>query len=262
MNFLQIYGASLVVIIFLMTGLWLVSLKLKNSSIVDIFWGSGFVILFWIGFILTPGGFLPRKLLLGAMVTFWGLRLSIHVFLRNHGKPEDFRYQAWRQAAGARWWWLSFFKVFLIQGLLLWIIAVPLIAAQFPGNADRLTAVDILGAVFWLVGFFFETMGDIQLARFKASAGGQGKVLDSGVWRYTRHPNYFGDAAQWWGFFLIAAANGGWWTVYSPILMTYLLVFVSGMALLEKTLSARPSYREYMRRTSAFIPWFPRRRDG
>lgn len=258
MAFLSTYIIGLAVILGLMLMLWLLSLKIKNASIVDIFWGTGFVIAGWLYFALTPEGYLPRKLLLAALVTIWGLRLSIHIFRRNHGKPEDFRYQKWRRENGAAWWWKSFFQVFLLQGVLLWIVSAPLLAAQQSALPARLTALDALGALLWLVGFYFEAAGDYQLERFKANPANKGRVLDSGVWRYTRHPNYFGDSAQWWGFFLIAAAAGGWWTVFSPALMTYLLVRVSGVALLEKTMSAKPGYREYMRRTSAFIPWFPK----
>jgi len=260
MNFFQVFLSALGIIMALMTALWLVSLRLKNSSIVDIFWGAGFVVAAWTYFLLTPDGALPRKLLICALVSIWGLRLSIHIFRRNHGKPEDFRYQKMRADAGGIWWWKSLFQVFLLQGILLIIISMPLLAAQLPALPARLTALDFAGAGLWLVGFYFESAGDAQLASFKANPANRGKVMNQGVWRYTRHPNYFGDSAQWWGYFLIAAAAGGWWTIISPILMTGLLVRVSGVALLEKTMQARPGYREYMQATSAFIPWLPRKR--
>ncbi len=259
MTFLQIYGIGLAVIMALMIVLWLVSLALKNSSIVDSFWGPGFVLVAWVYYLLTPDGFSARKLLICALVTIWGLRLAIHIARRNWGKPEDFRYQKWRNERGSSWWWRSFFKVFLLQGILLWIISIPLLAAQFSSQPARLTFFDFAGAVVWLIGFFFEAVGDAQLVRFKADPANKGKIMTSGVWRYTRHPNYFGDSAQWWGFFLIAAAAGGWWTVYSPVLMTLLLVRVSGVALLEKTMSAKPGYEEYMRQTNAFVPWLPKK---
>ena len=258
MNFFQIYLIGLAVIMVMMGVLWLVSLRLKNSSIVDIFWGTGFVIAGWAYFLLTPEGFLARKLLMMSLVTIWGLRLSIYILRRNWRKPEDFRYQVWRKEAGQAWWWRSFFKVFLLQGFLLWIISIPLLAAQYPQLPDHLTFLDFLGAFIWLIGFFFESMGDYQLSRFKADPANKGKVMDKGVWRYTRHPNYFGDSAQWWGYYLIALAAGGWWTIYSPILMTLFLLRVSGVALLEKTLETRPGYKEYSERTSPFIPWFPK----
>jgi len=260
MSFLELYAVALAVILGLMVILWMISLILKNSSIVDIFWGTGFVITNWVYFFLTPDGFLPRKLLIGALVTIWGLRLSLYIFWRNWGKPEDYRYQAWRKESGAIWWWKSFFQVFLLQGILMWIISAPLLAAQSGSAPDRLTALDFLGIALWLIGFFFEASGDFQLARFKADPANKGKVMDRGVWRFTRHPNYFGDSAQWWGYYLIAAA-GGWWTIFSPVLMTLLLLRVSGVSLLEKSLETRPGYKEYVEKTSAFIPWFPRKKS-
>lgn len=259
MTFIAVYLTGLAVILAFMAVLWLVSLKLKNSSIVDIFWGAGFVLAAWLYFTLTPEGFLARKLLIAIIVTIWGLRLTTHIFLRNKGKPEDFRYQKWRRENGSKWWWKSFFQVFLLQGLLLWIVSMPLLAAQYFGKVNHLTVLDFVGAGVWLVGFFFESVGDYQLTRFIKNPANRGKVLSTGVWHYTRHPNYFGDATQWWGFYLVALAAGGWWTIISPIVMTYLLTRVSGVALLEKSLDAKPGYREYVESTSAFIPWFPKK---
>jgi steroid 5-alpha reductase family enzyme len=260
MSFFDVYLNVLLIILGLMTLLWLLSLLLKNSSIVDIFWGAGFVITAWVAYALTPDGFPLRKLLIVLLTTVWGLRLSLYILWRNWGKREDFRYRKWREEAGPSWWWRSFFKVFLLQGVLMWIISAPLLAAQLNPSPDRPTILDLLGIAVWAVGFFFEAAGDLQLARFKADPANKGQVMDRGVWRYTRHPNYFGDAAQWWGFFLIAAAGGGWWTLFSPILMTLLLLRVSGVALLEKTLETRPGYSEYLERTSAFVPWLPRKK--
>ncbi len=259
MGFVYIFLMAGLVILALMTALWLVSLRLKNASIVDIFWGTGFVVAAWFYFALTPDGFAGRKILLAALATIWGLRLSIYIFWRNHGKPEDFRYQKWRREEGGSWWWKSYPRVFLLQGFLMWVISLPLLAAQISPMPARFTILDGLGVLVWLVGFYFEAAGDLQLARFKADPANSGRVMDRGVWRFTRHPNYFGDAAQWWGFWLLAAAaQGGWWTFISPLLMTFFLLRVSGVALLEKTLNTRPGYEEYVRRTSAFIPWFPR----
>ncbi len=260
MSFFSIFLTLGLVILGLMTLLWLVSLILKNASIVDIFWGTGFVVVAWASFFLTPDGFLPRKQLLLLLVTLWGLRLSTHILLRNWGKPEDFRYQAWREQNGASWWWRSFFKVFFLQGVLMWVISTPLLAAQLRPLPDRLIWLDFLAVLVWLIGFFFEAVGDYQLTRFRANPANKGQVLQTGVWRYTRHPNYFGDATQWWAYFLIALAAGGWWTIFSPIIMTTLLLRVSGVALLEKSLAVeKPGYKEYVEKTSAFIPWFPRK---
>lgn len=260
MEFIQAYAIGLGVILGSMTLLWVLSLILRDSSIVDPFWGTGFVIANWLYFALTPDGFPARKWLISILVTIWGLRLSIHLLRRNWGKGEDFRYRKWREENGSRWWWLSFFRVFMLQGVLLWIISAPLLAAQVRPTPDHLTVLDVLGALVWAVGFFFEAMGDAQLTRFRANPANKGKVLDTGVWRYSRHPNYFGDAAQWWGYYLIATAGGGFWTIWSPVLMTLMLLRVSGVALLEKTLTTtKPGYKEYVDSTSAFVPWFPRK---
>jgi steroid 5-alpha reductase family enzyme len=259
MEFIGIYCIALLIILGCMTILWLASLWLKNSSIMDIFWGTGFVIANWVYFFLAPDGFPLRKWLIGILVTVWGLRLSLHILQRNRGKPEDFRYQVWRKEAGPSWWWLSFFRVFLLQGILMWIISAPLLAAQLGSKPAHLILFDFLGAIVWGIGFFFEATGDLQLARFKADPANKGRIMDHGVWRYTRHPNYFGDSAQWWGYYLIAVFAGGWWTIFGPILMTLFLLRVSGVTLLEKTLEKRPGYQEYICKTSAFLPWFPRK---
>ena len=245
-----------------MTILWIASLILRNSSIVDIFWGPGFVLANWVYFALTPEGSPTRKGLINALVTVWGLRLGLYILWRNWGKGEDFRYRKWREENGTRWWWWSFFQVFLLQGFLMWVISAPLLAAQISVTPAQLTILDYVAILVWAVGFFFEAMGDLQLARFKANPANKGKVLNTGVWRYTRHPNYFGDAAQWWGYYLAAAAAGGFWTILGPIIMTGLLLRVSGVALLEKTLKEnKPQYKNYIETTSAFVPWFPRRSD-
>lgn len=260
MGLLPAFGFAALVILLLMVLLWLLSLALKDAGIIDSFWGLGFVIVNWVCFALLGGGG-ERGWLLGALVTLWGLRLSVHIFLRNRGKGEDFRYAKWRREEGPRWWWLSLIRVFLLQGALLLIISAPLPvvhAAAAPG----LGLLDILAGVLWLVGFVFEAGGDWQLARFKADPRNKGKVMDRGFWRYSRHPNYFGDAVQWWAYYLFALAAGGWWTLFSPVIMTFLLVRVSGAALLERTLSERPGYREYVQSTNEFFPWFPRSSKG
>jgi steroid 5-alpha reductase family enzyme len=260
MFFGEIYCIAGITILAIMTGLWLLSLALRDASIVDIFWGLGFVICAWIFAALTPQGAIPRKTLLLALVSAWGLRLALHIWLRNRGKGEDYRYQNWRRQHGRRWWWQSFFQVFLLQGILLWLISTPLLAAQLPEQPAQLGWLDGLGALVWTVGFYFEAAGDWQLARFKSDPANRGKLFNAGVWRYTRHPNYFGDAAQWWGYYLLAASAGGWWTIYSPLLMTWLLLKVSGVALLERSLEdSKPGYQEYVRTTSAFLPWFPKK---
>jgi len=230
---------------------------LKNSSIVDIFWGLGFIAIVWFGLALADGS-LPRKLLVYSLTTIWGLRLALHIGIRNWGKPEDFRYAAWRQESGKNWWWFSFFKVFLLQGVLMWIVSVPLLAAQTPAMPKALTWLDYFGASLWTFGLLFESISDLQLLRFKSKPENKGKLLTTGLWKYTRHPNYFGEAMLWWGYYLIALAAGAWWTVFSPILMTWLLLRVSGVAMLERTMKLKPGYEEYMQKTNAFFPGRPK----
>ena len=240
--------------------LWFISLVIKNASIVDIFWGFGFVLAAWVSFFLSPEGFLFRKLILLGLVTIWGLRLSIHILKRNWGKPEDFRYQKWRADNGKKWWWMSLFQVFFLQTILMWVISVPLVYVQWSKGSPFFAAWDALAIILWMIGFFFESFGDSQLARFRSDPDNKGKVLDTGVWRYTRHPNYFGDSTQWWGYLLFAVAGGGWWTIFSPIIMTFFLLRVSGVALLEKSLAVtKPQYKDYIERTSSFIPRFPKK---
>ena len=246
MSFLAIYLVNLLVILGMMTLLWVVSLKIKNSSIVDIFWGFGFVLSTWLVFILTPDGYLIRKLILSLLVTLWGVRLSIHIFIRNKGKPEDFRYQAWRKVSGNTWWWKSYFQVFVLQGFLMWVISIPLLAAQFDTGSNRLIVWDFIGMALWGIGFFFEAVGDVQLARFKANPANKGRVMNRGVWRFSRHPNYFGEVTQWWGIFFIALSiKSGYLTILGPLTITILILFVSGIPLLERKYAGRPDFEEY-----------------
>lgn len=259
MDFLPVFVSGLLTVGVAVTVLWLVSLALKDSSIVDIFWGLGFVIAA-VTYATQTSPQTGRHILVVALVTAWGVRLAAHLARRNLGKGEDYRYAAWRKQYGASWWWYSFFHVFALQGVILWVVSAPLLAAMSPDTAPVFTFWDVLGLLVWSVGFFFEAVGDYQLAAFKANPANKGKVLNTGLWRYTRHPNYFGDATQWWGFYLIALGAGGWWTIFSPLLMTYLLLKVSGVAMLERNLKERrPEYVEYIRKTSAFIPLPPKK---
>jgi len=259
MAFIEIYFRALVAIMGMMTLLWLISIVIKNVSIVDLFWGFGFVVACAVYFRYTEG-FETRKILLMAMVTLWGLRLSIYLAWRNLGKGEDFRYRKFRADFGEhRYWWYSFFSVFLLQGLLMWLISVPLLGAQFYAGTT-LGILDYMGVGFWVIGIIFEAGGDFQLARFKANPANKGKVLNTGLWRYTRHPNYFGDTAVWFGYGFICLSAGSYIPVLGSVLMTALIIKVSGVALLEKSLNeTKPGYREYVEKTSAFIPWFPRK---
>ena len=260
MTFFQIYFLALAVIVIMMTLLWIISIRISNVSIADLFWGFGFVVICLFYFLKTDGPGI-RKILVLTLVALWGLRLSLYLTWRNHGKGEDFRYQKFRKDYGEhRYWWISFFQTFLLQGFLMWLISAPLLGAQFYRPDSRLGILDFMGVFMWIIGFVFETGGDLQLARFKANPANKGKVLDKGFWHYTRHPNYFGDAAVWCGFGLICLSAGSYIPLLGSVLMIFLIIRVSGVVLLEKTLKdAKPEYREYIEKTSSFIPLFPKK---
>ena len=248
-----------ITIVVLMIGTWLLSLALKNASIVDIVWGFGFVCVAWAVRLTVDDGLDARQNLLVAMTTVWGLRLAIYLFWRNHGKGEDYRYKAMRKHWGPRFPIISLGTVFGLQGVLMFIVSLPVQLGQTRDTPD-IGWLAYLGVAMWLVGLFFEVVGDAQLARFKADPSNQGKVMNRGLWKYTRHPNYFGDACVWWGIALVAAETTvGKFGLIGAVVMTILLRRVSGVVLLEKSLSKRKEgYAEYVARTSAFIPRPPK----
>lgn len=255
MTFIKIYFDALLIIMVMMSLLWIVSVIIRNVSIVDIFWGLGFIITAIFYYVQTDG-FLTRKVILLILVSVWGLRLSGYLAWRNSGKGEDFRYREFRKKYGKQYWWISFFQTFLLQGFLMWLISAPLLGAQFYTDKNHLNLLDFAGIAFWITGFIFEAGGDFQLAVFKSDPLNKGQVLDKGLWKYTRHPNYFGDTAVWWGYGLLCLAAGSYLPVLGSMLMTALIIKVSGVALLEKSLKdQKPEYKEYIRKTSAFIPW-------
>jgi len=243
--------------------LWLLSLALADISIIDIFWGPGFGIVALVTFWLSDGaGIDSRRLLVTALTVAWALRLGIYLFARNHGKGEDPRYTAmFRDAAGRVSAVRTLTMVFLLQGALIWLISMPVQLAQYLTQPITLGVAAYSGAALWTIGFLFEAVGDWQLARFKRNPANRGKVMDVGLWRYTRHPNYFGNACLWWGLFLIACDHWvGLLTVFAPILMTHFLLNVTGKRLLERRLGdARPEYAAYIARTSGFFPWPPKK---
>jgi steroid 5-alpha reductase family enzyme len=250
-------------VLVLLTALWAVSVVAKDSSIVDVFWGSGFVIVAWAAYVLGDGS-PDRRLLLVLLVTVWGLRLTAYLARRNLGTPEDYRYAAMRRRHGERWALRSLVLVFWLQGALIWVVSLPVQVAMNDPAPAGLGVLDWIGVGVWVVGLTFEAIGDWQLARFKAEPTNWGKVMDSGLWRYTRHPNYFGDFCVWWGIWLIALATGSaLWTVVGPVVMSVLLIRVSGAALLERSLTKRRAgYADYVARTSPFFPWPPQRGQG
>jgi len=256
----EVMLAAAAAIVVLMAVTWLVSLAWRDASIVDPVWPFGFVVVAWVTRVVADGNDARQWLIVG-LVTVWGLRLSGYLAWRKRGAPEDHRYQAMRRHWGERFWIISLLTVFTLQGTLMWIVSLPAQLGQVrvePG----LGVLAVLGTAIWLVGFAFESIGDAQLARFKADPGSVGQVMDRGLWRYTRHPNYFGDACVWWGIALVAAETGlGAIGIVGAVVMTVLLVRVSGVPMLEKSMAKRrPGYPEYVARTSAFIPRPPRRR--
>ncbi|WP_295403503.1 DUF1295 domain-containing protein [uncultured Thiocystis sp.] len=254
---LQIYSLGLAAALTLGLGGWIASLPLKDVSIVDSLWSLFFLLMGAIYLLLAPA-WGARALLVFALTALWAIRLSAFITRRNHGHGEDRRYQAIRADHEPGFWWKSSYIVFGLQALLAWVISLPLLAALL--GQSPLGWLDAVALGLWLIGFFFEAVGDQQLAEFKARPENRGQVMDRGLWRYTRHPNYFGEACIWWGFFLFALAAGGWWSMLAPILMTFLLLRVSGVSLLEKDIQERrPAYRTYIERTNAFFPGPPRR---
>jgi steroid 5-alpha reductase family enzyme len=250
---------SAIAILALMLCTWTLSVLVKNASIVDIVWGLGFVTVAWV-VRATAHGNNARQWLLVAMVSVWGLRLAGYLFWRNHGNGEDFRYRAMRRHYGPRFPVISLVTVFGLQGVLMFVVSLPVQLGQADAT-PTVGVVAIVGVAVWLIGLFFETVGDAQLARFKADPANAGTVMSSGLWRYTRHPNYFGDACVWWGIGLVAAETGsGAWGLIGSVLMTILVRRVSGVTLLEKSLvKRRAGYVDYVARTSAFFPRPPKK---
>jgi len=236
--------------------LWMISLATEDVSTVDVFWGAAFAIVAWIHWSGAADP-TPRATLLFAMTAVWGLRLAVYLFRRNRGKGEDRRYAAIRRRSGQNFRRLSLYTVFLGQAALIYFISFPV---QFGMGAEPpLGGWALLGAILWGVGFCFEAIGDLQLSRFQADPANAGRVMDQGLWAWTRHPNYFGDFCVWWGIWLVAFDGGQAWTVISPIVMSVFLLKISGKDLLERDIGdRRPGYDEYKRKTSGFLPLPPK----
>jgi steroid 5-alpha reductase family enzyme len=257
-EFMTILGWNLAAVTTMMFIGWLISLLFRNVTVVDSLWGLGFVLVAWLT-CLASTGYGGRSTLLTILVTLWGLRLSIYLSARNWGKGEDPRYGSWRKKSGRKFWLVSLFKVFILQALFLWIISLVLQAGQLTAEPAAFTWLDFSGTLVWVAGFLFESIGDWQLARFKSDPANKNRVMKKGLWAYSRHPNYFGEFLVWWGIFIITLSSpSNWWTILSPMVVTAVLLKMTGIPLTEKELiEKRAGYADYVKRTNAFIPWRP-----
>lgn len=247
------------IIIFLYCSAWfIISLLKKRNDVADIAWGLGYIAL--CAYYVVQAGTNSRELLLSALVLVWGTRLAWHIYRRNRGKTEDFRYAQWRTDWG-KWFYLrSYAQVYLLQGFLLLLVIAPITVVASRAGQPALGWLDAVGLLVWLLGFYFEARGDKELKDFLASPNNKGKVMDQGLWAYTRHPNYFGEVTMWWGIWVISLGGpGGWYGIVGPLTITSLILFVSGVPMLEKKYAADPAYQAYARKTSKFVPWWPKK---
>jgi steroid 5-alpha reductase family enzyme len=247
---------TIVVSVYMM--LWfLIALRLRKNDVADIAWGGGYIVAALV-VLAMQDTVTDRELLVSLLVAVWGVRLAVHIGLRNRGKGEDPRYRQWREEWGRHAMVRSFFQVFLLQGLLIVVISLP-VTRIILSEESRLSPLDLIGVLVWLMGFLFEAIGDYQLMQFKKDPATKGKIMTTGLWKYTRHPNYFGEVTLWWGIYLIAlAVPGGWATIIGPITITFLILGVSGIPLLEKKYEGNREFDEYKRHTSAFFPMLPK----
>ncbi|HAS80858.1 MAG: hypothetical protein UR25_C0004G0047 [Candidatus Nomurabacteria bacterium GW2011_GWE1_32_28] len=248
------YFLTLGIILFFYMSIWfIISIFRKRNDVADVAWGFGFILLSWASYLISIN-FNLKGLLVGFLVSIWGLRLAWHIYFRNKGKTEDYRYIVWRKEWG-KWFYLrSYFQVYILQGIFLFLIVLPVLIIN-KSAGQGIGIIEIVGVLVWIVGFFFETVGDAQLSRFIKNPENKGKIMQSGLWQYTRHPNYFGEVTGWWGIWLIAfSVPFGWLSVIGPLTITILILKVSGISLLEKKMEENPDFIEYKKRTSIFIP--------
>ncbi|MEJ2470034.1 MAG: DUF1295 domain-containing protein [Desulfuromonadales bacterium] len=256
---MNLYLFAGIVLWVFMTLLFPLALWRKDNSLVDIAYGLAFVLVCWT-VTARYGIDHPRQVLVLSLITLWGLRLAGHIFLRKRGEEgEDARYRQWRESWGESFVWRSYLQIFLLQGGVIYLVSLPaLLVFSRPGGS--LGLLDLCGVLIWLIGFAFEAIGDWQLLRFKQDPDNRGRIMQSGLWRYTRHPNYFGEATLWWGIFLIAlGAPLGGLAIVSPLLIDVLLLKVSGIPMLEEKYAGNPEFEAYRERTNAFFPGPPRR---
>ena len=250
-------NVSLVILLYFSV-IFILAQILKNNSIVDSFWGPGFLLVGIYTFLTSENrGF--RAMIVTALVAIWAIRLFMHITIRNWNKPEDYRYINMRKKWGNKFPMLkAYLNVFVFQGIMLFIISLPITVSNSSSN-QKIGILGFLGIIIWIIGFYFESVGDKQLKEFKSKPENKGKIMTSGLWSYTRHPNYFGEATMWWGIFVFTITSiSQLWIIISPILITVLLLFVSGVPLLEKKYKDRPDFIQYGKRTNKFFPWFPK----
>lgn len=253
----ELFLLSAIILLIYFTSWFVLAIILRRNDIVDIAWGLGYVVL--AACYLTNYEISGRAILISSLITIWGIRLAIFVYRRNRGKKEDFRYLNWRNT-----WKLfylrSFFQIYLLQGTMLLLIISPFTILVSQGSQPDLNYLDLIGATLWLIGFLFEVVGDYQLSAFKKKPENKGKIIESGLWKYTRHPNYFGEVTLWWGIFIITASSPGFlYGIFGPLTITVLILFVSGIPMLEEKYKDRPDFIEYKKRTSIFFPLPPRK---
>lgn len=248
------YYSILALALFVYMSLWfIISFIKKRNDVADVAWGIGFVIMVWMSFFISNDSG-SRGMLVGILVSVWGIRLAWHIYNRNRGKTEDYRYLAWREEWGKWFYVRSYLQVYILQGVLLFLIALPVLIIN-TRTGGALGPLDLIGVVVWAVGFCFEVVGDAQLARFIKNPANKGRLMQSGLWAYSRHPNYFGEVTGWWGIWIIAlSVPMGWVGIIGPLTITVLILKVSGIPMLEKKMEENPEFEEYKRKTSAFFP--------
>lgn len=257
----SIFLYNLALICSVMFSGWIFSLIKKQVTHIDSIWGLGFIIIAWNTLYWTQN-FTTRSILIAILVTIWGLRLSTHLTLRNWGKGEDRRYNAWRKKNKQRFWIISLFKVFLLQAVFLWVISLVIQYGISRSLVQEITIFEITGIIIWTIGILIESFADWQLKQFLANPTNAGKVMNKYLWKYSRHPNYFGETLIWWGMFILVQSTvNSLWTIISPLVITFTLLKLTGVTLMEKDIvNFKPKYREYIQTTSSFIPWFPKKK--
>lgn len=246
--------------LFIYMTLWyMLSLAKKRNDVADVAWGLGFILLAWTSFFIGHTESI-RGILVGVLISVWGLRLAWYIRTRNRGKTEDYRYAKWRQEWG-KWFYIrSYLQVYLLQGFFLYLIILPVLIINQKDVGSPFNYLDILGVAVWIFGFLFEVMGDAQLAKFIKNPDNKGKIIQSGLWRYTRHPNYFGEVTLWWGIWLISlSAYFCFLSLIGPLTITFLILKVSGIPMLEKKYQGNPEFEAYKRKTSVFFPLPPKK---